>query len=318
MGRRLGADAFGREVKRWAARVDSAAHEREHRAASLRERLVFYRRDNGVAFDGFLTVEHGEVLTTALRAITGVPAADDHRAPEERQAHALTGLARLVLDKGIAGGGAQVRPHISARVPWETFCELRRTHADDAAPVVAAPAELDSGEPIPPSVLARIACDSEITRIVFGPDGQPLDVGRAQRTYTGPQRRAVIARDRYCRYPGCDRPPVFGEVHHVAWWNRDGGRTAVESGILLCWHHHDLVHSRNLGISWTAEGRWEFRRADGTPAHPPGPPPGERAAAATAPGENSAQGPPPNWAVGAPESDVAGQGVLAVVAATAW
>jgi hypothetical protein len=279
--RRMGADAFGREVKRWAAKVDAAAHEREHQEAVRRERLVLYRRDNGLAVEGFLTVEHGEVLATALGAIIGVPAADDRRAPEERRAHALASIARLVLDKGLAGGGALVRPHISVHVPWETFCELRQQHASDGGLVdsglvdsgasgIAAPAELDNGDPIPRSVLDRIACDSEISRIVFGPDSQPLDVGRAQRTYTGPQRRAVIGRDRHCRYPGCDRPPVLGEVHHVAWWGRDGGSTSVHNGILLCWHHHDVVHQHGLAITWSSPGGWDFRRSDGTLIWPPG------------------------------------------------
>ena len=266
--RQMRADTLDREVKRWAARVDAAAHEREYQDAVRRERLVLRARDNGVAVEGFLTLEHGDVLATALRGIIGVPAADDPRTPDQRRAHALTELARLVLDRGLAGSGTQVRPHISVHVSWETFETLRNRHVAPRGALGAEanlpPAELDSGDPIPPSVLARIACDSEVTRIVFGPDSQPLDVGRAQRTYTGPQRWAVIARDRCCRYPGCDRPPVLCEVHHVAWWIRDHGHTAVENGILLCWHHHDVVHQRNLAITRTPVGRWEFRRGDGT------------------------------------------------------
>ena len=303
--RQMRADTLEREVKRWAARVDAAAHEREYQEAVRRERLIMHARDNGVAVEGFLTVEHGEVLATALRGIIGVPSADDRRTPDQRRAHALTELARLVLDRGLAGGGAQVRPHISVHVSWETFEALKRQHAgnpgvfggDASTPGGAtslAPAELDNGQPIPQSVLARIACDSEVTRIVFGPDSQPLDVGRAQRTYTGSRRRGVIARYRCCQYTGCDRPPMLGEVHHVRWWTRDHGPTSVPNGILLCWHHHDLVHARNLTIGWT-EGRWEFRRADGTRIRPPGagvdrdPVVGDSSRSGCAQGDGSAQ-----------------------------
>ena len=268
--KRLGVDEFDRECRRWAARVDSEAHEQEHRDACARERLAFARRDNGVAFDGFLTAEHADVLVTALGGIVGVPAADDARTADQRRAAALTDLARLALDKGWIGGGVQVRPHISVHVPWETLCRLAsesgagaEVGAGDGLGALVEPAELDSGEPLPPSVLARIACDSSITRIVFGPDGEPLDVGRAQRTFTGAQRRGVIARDRFCRYPGCHRPPAFCEVHHVSWWVRDDGPTAVWNGILLCWHHHDLVHQRDLRIRRTPDDGWEFRRPDG-------------------------------------------------------
>lgn len=68
------------------------------------------------------------------------------------------------------------------------------------------PAELESGEPIPPSVLARLACDSEISRVVFGPEGQVLDVGRAERTYSRQLRRAIIAPTATAPTPGAVRP----------------------------------------------------------------------------------------------------------------
>ena len=303
----LGADEFGRLVKRWAARVDAVAHEREHRAACARERFVIAPRDGGVAVDGFLTVEHGDALLTALRAVIGVPAKDDKRLPDERRAHALVDLARLALDKGLSGGGVQVRPHISVHVAWETYCRLAHEHgaaglgrvgagvgsmgagdggAADGLGELVDPAELDSGEPIPSSVLARIACDASVTRIVFGPRGEPLDVGRAQRTFTGAIRRAVIARDRSCRYPGCFAPPMLGEVHHVAWWARDGGPTSVSNGVLLCWHHHDQVHQRNLTIIRSEDGSWRFERADGSRVGGPGDPPGWP----DGPGESSVRG----------------------------
>lgn len=54
--RQMRADTLDREVKRWAARVDAAAHEREYQDAVRRERLVLRARDNGVAVEGFLTL----------------------------------------------------------------------------------------------------------------------------------------------------------------------------------------------------------------------------------------------------------------------
>ncbi|GEN80749.1 HNH endonuclease signature motif containing protein [Actinotalea fermentans] len=283
--RLMRADRFRTEAKRWAAAVDAQAHEREHAAARAKEHLSLLRPTDGVAISGFLTVERGDLLATALRAVTGVPSADDDRPSEQRHADALVGLARLVLDKGLAGGGGQVRPHITVHVAWETFLGL----AGRAGVADEVPAELADGEPIPRSVLERIACDSEIARVVFGPTGELLDVGRSQRTFTGAQRHAVVARDRTCAYPDCDRPPQLGEVHHVAWWVRDSGPTAVKNGVLLCWYHHDVVHRENLAIT-RRRGRWEFRRRDGSRMGPPaagedgpapagGAPPGGRARA---------------------------------------
>lgn len=276
----LGVDDYRKAVRRWAAAVDDAAHEREHADAVAREYLTMSRHSGGYELRGFLATEHGEVLVTALRAIAGVPAADDPRSAEQRRAAALTDLATIALDQGLAGAGrALVRPHLSVHVDWATFARLAVEPGGEATgervPGLRA-AELDDGTPIPPSVLARIACDSELTRIVFGPAGEPLDVGRAQRTYTGAQRRAVIARDRECRYPGCGAPPGLGEVHHARWWQRDLGPTSVENGVLLCWYHHDVVHRRTIAITRAVDGSWEFRERDGRPIGSGGTPRGSR------------------------------------------
>ncbi len=314
---RMPANRFRTELRRWAAEVDSATFEAEHEAASAKEYLTVARRRDGVALQGFLTHEHGEAVATALRAVAGVPAAGDTRSREERQAGALVDGCRLILDRGLSGSGQSVRPHLLVTVPWNTLQALAEAHpapqeltpegdADAAAADGAttggglsafdrgeveritgrtlaglSPAELADGEPIPHSALARIACDSELTRVVFGPEGEVLDVGRAQRTYTGQIRLAVIARDRTCRFPGCGAPPNLGEVHHVLSWLHLGP-TSVENGILLCWHHHAMVHSRGILITRCGAG-WSFRRSDGLPIASMGGMPPEPASPSQAP-----------------------------------
>lgn len=111
------------------------------------------------------------------------------------------------------------------------------------------PAALDDGTPVPMSQVARILCDSEVARIVLNAEGLPLDLGRSQRLYTGAQRRAVIVRDRACAWNGCDVPAAFCEVHHIRWWDRDLGNTSVDNGVLLCSHHHHVVHQHDLHIT---------------------------------------------------------------------
>ncbi|GAA2726790.1 HNH endonuclease [Cellulomonas aerilata] len=111
------------------------------------------------------------------------------------------------------------------------------------------PATLEDGTAVAASELAAAMCDCEITRIVIDADGVPLDVGRAQRVFTGLQRRAVIARDRECAWPECHAHARWCEVHHIAWWERDTGPTSVENGVLLCSFHHHEVHRRDLAIT---------------------------------------------------------------------
>jgi hypothetical protein len=140
-------------------------------------------------------------------------------------------------------GGVDPPPGISARALTDPEAEYA-TWADDVGPV---PAEL----------LAKIACDAEVTRVVFGPDSQVLDVGRARRTVTGQLRRAVIARDRHCTWPGCQEPPARCEVHHAVTHWADGGMTSVDNAALLCWHHHTVVDTQGVTMRWERD-RWTF------------------------------------------------------------
>jgi hypothetical protein len=119
------------------------------------------------------------------------------------------------------------------------------------------PAWADDVGPIPQRLLAKIACDAEVTRVVFGPDSQVLDVGRARRTVTGQLRRAVIARDRRCTWPGCQEPPARCEVHHAVTHWADGGVTSVDNAALLCWHHHTVVDTTGVRMRWEG-GVWAF------------------------------------------------------------
>jgi hypothetical protein len=53
-------------------------------------------------------------------------------------------------------------------------------------------------------------------------------------------QRALRARDRGCRFPGCDNRR-FVDAHHVRHWAH-GGETSLDNLILLCRRHHRAVH----------------------------------------------------------------------------
>ena len=96
---------------------------------------------------------------------------------------------------------------------------------------------------LPASVAQRLACDCEVWRVVLDPaTGLPLEVGRAHRIVPHWMRKALIARDRGCRWPGCTAPASWCEVHHLRAWYYSGGLTNVDNGVLLCRWHHGKVH----------------------------------------------------------------------------
>ncbi|GAA4696899.1 hypothetical protein GCM10023198_16270 [Promicromonospora umidemergens] len=312
----LNADQFRVVARRFATVTDPDTDDVEEDKAAQGEFLDLSKTFGGYHVAGFLTDEHGLLVSTAITAVTGVPAAEDSRTPAQRRAQGLADVARVVLDTNQASPGAAIAPHLNVTVSWtELVTQVTRTRdglcltCGQATPArgsrartaggpagsgVAGAASvsglLSAGGPVftetggraPRALLRRLACDSAVTRIVFGPDGAALDVGRAQRTVTGQMRRAVIARDEHCVYPGCDQPPSRCEVHHAVTHWADGGETSVANSALLCWFHHQLVDARGIVMHWTGkpaqgtgavgvlvETGWAFTDARGHRIHLP-------------------------------------------------
>ena len=98
------------------------------------------------------------------------------------------------------------------------------------------------------STVERLICGSGIRHVVFDPSNRPLDVGRDERYFTEKQRIAIATRDGGCMWPGCGRPPSWSEAHHIDEWVRDHGESNVDDGVLLCRHHHQLLHANGWRI----------------------------------------------------------------------
>jgi hypothetical protein len=97
------------------------------------------------------------------------------------------------------------------------------------------------GHPLDQDTIHRLLCDALLTRVLMKPPSEPLDVGRATRTIHAGLRRAVQVRDGGCRFPGCDRPFSWCDVHHIRHWAQ-GGLTALGNLAALCRRHHRLGH----------------------------------------------------------------------------
>lgn len=93
-------------------------------------------------------------------------------------------------------------------------------------------------------------------------DGEILSVGRKTRTTPAHIRRALRARDKGCRFPGCNHTR-FVDDHHIEHWVQ-GGETKLTNLVTLCRHHHRFVHLHGYKIIVGDGGTITFVRPDGT------------------------------------------------------
>lgn len=111
----------------------------------------------------------------------------------------------------------------------------------------------------------RHICEDGTVPILFE-GGQVIDLGREVRRFTRAQRIALAARDGGCLFPECDRPPSWCEAHHIDEWMRHQGRTDIADGILLCRHHHMLVHNNGWRVTRNEPSRSQAAYAFVPPA----------------------------------------------------
>ena len=188
--------------------------------------------DGVYRIDGWLDAEGGATLNTALDSVMGPWVEGDDRSATERRADAVVEIARRQLDGGQLPEVGGQKPHVAVSVDMATLSKEPGSMA----------AELEWSQPIPAETARRLACDAAITPIIDGKSD------RTSRVVPGATRRALIARDRGCRFPGCDCPPAWTDAHHLKHW-ADGGPTTLDNLILLCRRHHRLVHEEG----WTLE-----------------------------------------------------------------
>ncbi|NKS55248.1 DUF222 domain-containing protein [Rhodococcus hoagii] len=203
-----------------------------------------------VAVKGDLDAVTGEMLLTALSALTKPrnPIDDpaEKRTPARQRADAFAEILRRYLDSGDAPIEGGERPHLSLHVKATDLARSQSahewTHPNEGSDLFGDKdiARMPHTGPLSIATARRIACDCHLTPIVMD-DGVPLNLGRTSRTVSKKQRRALIARDHGCAFPGCGTPPAHCEGHHITHW-ADGGPTDLDNLVLLCRYHHTLLH----------------------------------------------------------------------------
>jgi hypothetical protein len=236
----------------------------ESEAARNQTFSLAHRHDGTRAPRGCFTAEAGAFMDAALDAVSGPrpgpDGAPDPRGPGQRRADGLLEIFRMAMGAPDMPehGGEPVA--MTVTVPFSTL-EARLSgdrdpgckgpHASNDAGVQAG--ELADGSPISAETARRLACDAWLIPAVLGSTSEVLDIGRMARAVPRPMRRALIARDRGCAFPGCGRPPKWCHAHHVWHWAL-GGPTSLDNLVLLCGRHHRAVHHEGWRVHIGPDG----------------------------------------------------------------
>lgn len=217
--------------------------------------------DGDTVVEGTLNGADATIVRAALAAAhrLGTPAVDDDdealedgtpdapsdpRTPAQQRADAFVFIAQFFLDHhdrlARDNGGSVNRAHVNVHVNLDDITNAHLT-GNPASPYNVSGLDL--------AAILRTCCDASVTRILTAGPSLTLDIGRETRVVSPTLRKAVTTRDRTCRFPGCDMPAWFTDVHHITHWAR-GGTTDRENCCLLCRRHHTLVHQGD----WTITG----------------------------------------------------------------
>jgi len=263
------AAALERVVRGWKAldrKSEVTAEQLRHRS----RRFSAWVDDDGmVVVKGRLDPEVGAIFMRAVDAASDALYREDARdgearhgkpedaglddtKPEQRRADAVGLIAERALGAGfgVRGGEGPEHPEEDSTPVSGSRAERYQVmlHVDMGTlqeDAEAGRSELEDGTRISAETSRRIACDAGLVKIFHGADGQVVGAGRRSRTTSPSMRRALEARDRGCRFPGCGLR--FTDAHHVKHW-ADGGETSLENLLLLCKVHHRAVHEGGVRV----------------------------------------------------------------------
>ncbi len=248
---------FRKAVALWVSHCDDTLGdptcEKEHEEA---RRLQLSPTSGGMwILNGLLDALGGEALSKALEAAMPKPCEGDNRTPAQRRHDALIDIAHESLaNEGRVNVGGE-RPHVTVTV--------------DAKSGIAHTSQM-----VRLSSFTRdmLLCDCVTTSVWLSADGTPFDVGTPTSEVPARNRRAVMVRDQSCRFPGCDRPARWTDVHHIK-ERANKGTHELANLCALCKFHHRYVHKHRLTIRWDRDhASLIFEWPNGRTANSPPPP----------------------------------------------
>jgi Domain of unknown function (DUF222)/HNH endonuclease len=256
-----------RIVRGWRC-VDRLAEARETALRHASRALHVHQDEDGmVVLRGRLEPEVGALLIQALaaaretlyqrtRVLDGAAGRGNVSAETpsmaQRQADALALLAETALHHGLDPGAPGERYQVVVHVDAEALAD----------PDQPGQSVLEGGTRVSAETSRRLACDA--SRVVMRHDdaGRLVEIGARTRTIPPALRRALHARDRGCRFPGCG--VSHGQGHHLRHWAH-GGPTTLSNLALLCRRHHRAVHEEGFQVARGPDGTLQFRCPNGRP-----------------------------------------------------
>ncbi|MEA5457139.1 DUF222 domain-containing protein [Sinomonas sp. JGH33] len=228
---------------------------RKERAAAHRRVDLEPDHEGMCWLSAYLPLEAGAAIDTRLEAIArSLQGPGEERTLGQLRADALADLLAGTGSSPLGG----VRTELIVTVPARTLTRGADAPGEDDAGEDA-PGEIVGYGPIDAGAVRLLAAEAATwSRLCVEPGtGAPLALGRRRYTPTPAMRRFLGARDRACRFPGCDKPAAATEADHTREWS-EGGATDTGNLALLCPQHHRL---KTLG-------HWEVRQAGTAPADP--------------------------------------------------
>ncbi|WP_206791917.1 HNH endonuclease signature motif containing protein [Amycolatopsis sp. MtRt-6] len=227
---------------------DGPAPDDTEPAAPTRELFLRRKRTGIWELSGRFDDETGTRAHALLDALAERRTGDDgpdFRTTPQRYGDAFSDAIDLALNSPDLPMQAGERAHVMVAVSFEDLKSgLGKATLGDTGTMTAAEARVH-------------ACDAMIIPAVLGDKSEPLNLGRLRRLISAGLRRALFLRDRGCAFPGCHRPPRHCQGHHIRHW-ADGGPTNLTNLVLMCAHHHRLLHRSGWEARIATDGLPEF------------------------------------------------------------
>ncbi len=290
---RLDGGEFGKALAQLSASLDPASRQRAHDEQRANRSFAWTHTPAGTLIKGRLDSVAGHKLAKAIDALCPRPTLDDDRSREARQADALIALVERAAADRTTTPGALAPVQAIVTFTQNTWTALRAARpaahraagTDETGSVDAGTAATptpgstldvidrlrgvdpvvdETGQAWPASEIARALCDCALTRAVLDTPDAELNLGRESRAFKRQHWLALYAAGvTGCSIAGCGMPLAYCQLHHITWWQRDGGRTNQANCAAYCSYHHHEIHRLGIQITRQADGSLHHHHPDG-------------------------------------------------------